>query len=136
MDQRYGPICNPVRRALSGVSELTIEGQFADASTTITGASYTKLLTFPVFPPHRLPGSELEPKKVERDDRKFPAPVHILAVDDLRLHRMQHQLAGREAVAKRAPKCPRHPHIERVVQEQVRQKRRDDPPPAASRPFA
>jgi hypothetical protein len=48
MDQRYGPICNPVRRALSGVSELTIEGQFADASTTITGASYTKLLTFPI----------------------------------------------------------------------------------------
>src|SRR6202163_4504761 len=61
----------------------------------------------PAFPPHRLPGSELEPKKVERDDRKVPAPVHILAVDDLRLHRMQHQLAGREAVAKRAPKCPR-----------------------------
>src|SRR5450755_2911458 len=49
MDQRYGPICNPVRRALSGVSELTIEGQFADASTTITGASYTKLLTFPRY---------------------------------------------------------------------------------------
>ena len=65
---------------------------------------------------------------------------------------MQHQLAGREAVAKRAPKCPRllgatavtdgivritlerdvrelprHPHIERIVQKQVRQKRRDDP---------
>src|SRR3974390_45156 len=59
------------------------------------------------FPPHRLPGSKLEPEKVERDDRKVPAPVHILAVDDLRLHRMQHQLAGREAIAKRTPKCPR-----------------------------
>ena len=40
------------------------------------------------LPPHRLSGSELEPKKVERDDGKVPAPVHILAVDDLRLHRM------------------------------------------------
>src|SRR5258708_4713610 len=58
------------------------------------------------FPPHRLPGSELEPEKVERDDRKVPAPVHILTVDDFRLHRMQHQLAGREAVAKLAPKFP------------------------------
>src|SRR5579863_10485890 len=30
MDQRDGPICNSVRRALSGVSELTPWGQFAD----------------------------------------------------------------------------------------------------------
>jgi hypothetical protein len=73
-----------------------------------------------------------------------------LAVDDLRLHRMQYQFAGREAVTKRAPECsrllgaatvtdgivritlewnvrklPRHPHVERIVQEQVRQERRD-----------
>jgi hypothetical protein len=40
------------------------------------------------FPPHRLPGSELEPKKAERDDGKVHAPSYILAVDDLRLHRM------------------------------------------------
>src|SRR3984893_17846116 len=45
--------------------------------------------THRAFPAHRLPGSELEPKKVERDDGKVPAPAHILAVDDLRLHRMQ-----------------------------------------------
>src|ERR1700680_3645707 len=40
------------------------------------------------FPPHRLTRSELEPKEVEREERKVPAPVHILAVDDLRLHRI------------------------------------------------
>jgi hypothetical protein len=34
-------------------------------------------------------------------------PVHILAVDDLRLLRIQHQLAGRKAVSNRAPECPR-----------------------------
>ena len=53
--------------------------------------------------PHRLPGTELEAQKVDRDDRKVPAPVLILAVDDLRLLRMQHQLAGRKAVRKRTP---------------------------------
>jgi len=41
--------------------------------------------------PHRLPGTELEAQKVERDDRKIAAPVYILAVDDLRLFRMQYQ---------------------------------------------
>jgi len=59
------------------------------------------------FPPHRLPGSELEAEKVECDVWKVALPVHILAVDDLRLVRMQHQFAGGEAIGKRAPKCPR-----------------------------
>jgi hypothetical protein len=40
------------------------------------------------------------------DVREVAAPVHILAVDDLRLLRMQHQLAGREAVRNRTPECP------------------------------
>jgi hypothetical protein len=34
--------------------------------------------------------------------REIAAPVRILAVDDLRLLGMQHQLAGRKAVGKRA----------------------------------
>src|SRR5262249_28844324 len=50
------------------------------------------------FPPHRLPGSKLEAQKVERADRKVALPVHILAVDNLRLLRMQHQLTGCEAI--------------------------------------
>jgi len=50
------------------------------------------------FPPHRLPGAELKAQKVERNDGKVTPPVRILAVDDLRLFRMQHQLAGREAI--------------------------------------
>ena len=50
------------------------------------------------FPPHRLPGPKLESQKVERDDREVAASVRILAVDDLRLLGMQHQLAGRKAV--------------------------------------
>src|SRR3989440_1488386 len=100
--------------------------------------------------PHDLPGSKLETQKVEVDVRGGAAPVHILAVDDFRLLGMQHQLAGRKAVGNRTPQDPRllgalavtngivriplerdmrksspHPYVERVVQEQVRQKRAD-----------
>src|SRR5262245_7479247 len=57
--------------------------------------------------PHDLSGSKLKAKKVEVNVREAASPVHILAVDDLRLLRMQHQLAGREAVGTRAPECPR-----------------------------
>src|SRR6266513_1139162 len=53
--------------------------------------------------PHDLPGSKLETQKVEVDVRGVTAPVHILAVEDLRLLWMQHQLAGRKAVGNRAP---------------------------------
>src|SRR5215831_18528201 len=102
--------------------------------------------------PHDLSSSKLEAKKVKVDVREVAAPVHILAVDDLRLLRMQHQLAGREAVRNRTPECPRllgalamtdnivrvpferdvrkrshHPRVERIVQKQVRQERADDP---------
>ena len=57
--------------------------------------------------PHDLSGSKLEAEKVKADVGKVAAPVDILAVDDLRLLRMQHQLAGRQAVGNRAPECPR-----------------------------
>src|SRR6516162_8801271 len=92
--------------------------------------------------PHYLSGSKLEAEKVEADVGEVAAPVHILAVDNLRLLRMQHQLADREAAGNRAPECPRlvsapavtddvvrvplepdvrkrprHPRIERVMQE-------------------
>src|SRR5262249_4570503 len=102
--------------------------------------------------PHDLSSSKLEPKKVKVDVREVAAPVHILAVDDLRLLRMQHQLAGREAVRNRTPECPRllgalamtdnivrvpcewdvrkrslHPRVDRIVEKQVRQARADDP---------
>src|SRR5262245_64061485 len=40
--------------------------------------------------PHDLPGSKLEAQKVEVDIGEVAAPVHILAVNDLRLLRMQH----------------------------------------------
>src|SRR5271169_770077 len=101
--------------------------------------------------PHDLSGSKLEAQKVEVDIGEAAAPVHILAVDDLRLLRMQHQLADREAVGNRTPECPRllgalavtndivrvslerdmrkgfhHPHVERVMQEQIRQGGADD----------
>jgi hypothetical protein len=56
---------------------------------------------------HDLSGSKLEAEKVKVDVREVAVPVHILAVDDLRLLRMQHQLAGRKAVGNRAPECPR-----------------------------
>src|SRR5436190_16759549 len=38
--------------------------------------------------PHDLPGSKLEAEKVEVDVREVASPVHILAVDKLRLLRM------------------------------------------------
>ena len=53
--------------------------------------------------PYRLPCSEHESEKVERLVWEVTTPVSILAVDDLRLLGMQHQLAGRKAVGKRAP---------------------------------
>ena len=46
---------------------------------------------------------EFEPEKVKRLVWEVAVPVRILAVDDLRLLRMQHQLAGREAVGKCTP---------------------------------
>src|ERR1700737_3069206 len=54
-------------------------------------------------PSQRFPRSERKPEKVERLVRKVATAVRILAVDDLRLLRMQHQLAGREAIVQRAP---------------------------------
>jgi len=101
--------------------------------------------------PNGFPGPKLKAKKIKMDVGKVAAPVCILAVDDLRLLVMQLQLAGRKTICKRAPQClrrfgafavtnriirialewnvrviSRHPHVERVVQEQVRQQRADD----------
>ena len=53
--------------------------------------------------PYRFPRSETETEKIERLVREVATPVRILAVDDSCLLRMQHQLAGRKAVGKRAP---------------------------------
>src|SRR6266446_1898980 len=52
----------------------------------------------PTSPSQRFPRSERKPEKVERLVRKVPPAVRILAIDDLRLLRVQHQLAGREAI--------------------------------------
>src|SRR5947208_3000215 len=52
--------------------------------------------------PHRFPCSETEAEKVERLVREVATPVRIFAVDDFCLLRMQHQLARRKAVGKRA----------------------------------
>jgi hypothetical protein len=38
--------------------------------------------------------------------RIVASPIRILAIDDLRLFRMQNQLADRKAIRKRAPKGP------------------------------
>src|ERR1700739_3692366 len=53
--------------------------------------------------PNGFPGSKLKAKKIKVDVGKFVTSVCILAVDDLRLFRMQRQLAGRETIHKRAP---------------------------------
>src|SRR5262249_3439074 len=102
--------------------------------------------------PHDLSGPELEAEKVEVDVGEVASPIHILAVDDLRLLRMENELAGRKAVRNRTPECPRllgalavtnhvvrvaferdmrkrsrHPHVERIMQEQIRQGGTDNP---------
>ena len=56
--------------------------------------------------PHRLSGSELVAQKIKVDVRVVAAPVHILAVDDPRLLRMENQLADRTAVGNRTPEGP------------------------------
>ena len=62
-----------------------------------------------VLHPHRLPGTELKAQKIERDVGEVAPSVRILAVDDLRLLRMQHQLVGRKAVSKSTPTSPAPP---------------------------
>src|SRR5215472_5264787 len=52
----------------------------------------------PTSPSQRFPRPECKPEKVERLVRKVAPAVRILAVDDLRLLGMQHQLAGRKAI--------------------------------------
>src|SRR5512132_730113 len=84
-------------------------------------------------------------------DREFSASVPILAVDDLRLLRMQRKPARGEACVDGLPhrprfffasamtddvvrvalkrdggKIPRHPRVERVVQEKIGQRGADD----------
>src|SRR6516225_4103908 len=106
----------------------------------------------PTSPSQRFPRPECKPEKVERLVRKVAPAVRILAVDDLRLLRVQHQLAGREVILQRTPQRPRlfgalavtngivrvplernvrigsrHPRVERIVQEQVCKERADDP---------
>src|SRR3974390_972867 len=90
--------------------------------------------------PHRLPRSKHKTEEVERLIWEITTAVRILAVDDLRLLGMQHQLAGRKAVSKHAPQRlrflsaltmtnsvirvslerdvrehSRHPHVERIM---------------------
>ena len=92
--------------------------------------------------PHDLPGSKLKAEKIKMDVGEVATPVRILAVDDFGLLLMQHQLADREPVGNRTPECPRllgafamtddvvrvpleldvrkrprHPRVERVMQE-------------------
>src|SRR6266581_8180834 len=57
----------------------------------------------PTSPSQHFPRPERKPEKVERLVWKVARTVRILAVDDLRLLRVQHQLAGREAILQRAP---------------------------------
>jgi hypothetical protein len=108
---------------------------FGGGLETVCEDAYARL------PPHDLSGPKLEADKVKVDLREVAPAVYILAVDDLRLLRVQHQLAGHEAVGNRAPECPpllhaltvtddvvrvplerdvrtssHHPHVERIVQ--------------------
>src|ERR1700756_3860677 len=57
----------------------------------------------PTSPPQRFPRSERKPEKVAPLVWKVATAVRLLAVDDLRLLGMQHQLAGRKAILQRAP---------------------------------
>ncbi len=92
------------------------------------------------------PRTERIPQKRERRDLMLAAPVSVLAVDDARLARMQLQADGRQPFRQGIPhhdglrlaaavnhriiavalerdrrERPGQPHVERVVQIQVRQ---------------
>jgi len=96
--------------------------------------------------PDRFPRPKHVAEKVEGLVRKITTSVPILAIDEFRLLRIENQLAGRKAILQRTPQRPRlfgalavtdavvrvslerdvridsrHPHVERVVQEQIRQ---------------
>src|SRR5712672_1746332 len=93
-------------------------------------------------------GRNSYPRKSKRLDRIISLTVSIPAVDELRLLRMQNQPAGPETALQGAPQCPsllgtstmadevvrisfewdagkvpHHPHVEGVVQEQIREAR-------------
>jgi hypothetical protein len=55
--------------------------------------------------PDRLPRPESIAKKVEGLDWKIPTSIHILAIDELRLLRVQSEPAGREPDLQGAPQC-------------------------------
>ena len=101
--------------------------------------------------PNRFPWPKHVVNKVEGLVRKVSTPVVILAIDEFRLLRIENQFAGRKAILQRTPQRPRlfgalavtngivrvslerdvrivlrHPHVERVVQEQVCQQRAND----------
>jgi len=102
--------------------------------------------------PYRLPRPERIAEKVERLVRKVASPVRVLAVDELRLLRVQSELASCKSSLQAAPQRlglfgalamtddvvrvslernagigPRHPRVEDIVQEQVRQSRTYQP---------
>jgi hypothetical protein len=91
-------------------------------------------------------------EKVKRLDREVAAPVRILAIDELRLRRMENQSASPQADLQSIPEpagfffasamaddvvrvslerdggeAPRHPHVENIVQEQICQNGADHP---------
>src|SRR5580700_1265609 len=102
--------------------------------------------------------TKLVSEKVERLDRIISLTVSIPAVDELRLLRMQNQPTGPETALQGAPQCPSllgtstmadevvrisfewdagkvpyHPHVEGVVQEQIREARAYHPTLRSSR---
>src|SRR6267378_3725918 len=108
--------------------------------------------------PDSRPRTKLVSEKVERLDRIISLTVSIPAVDELRLLRMQNQPAGPETALQGAPQCPsllgtstmadevvrisfewdagkvpHHPHVEGVVQEQIREARAYHPTLRSSR---
>src|SRR3984893_14226640 len=108
--------------------------------------------------PDSRPRTKLVSEKVERLDRIISLTVSIPAVYELRRLRMQNQPAGPETALQGAPQCPsllgtstmaddvvrisfewdagkvpQHPHVEGVVQEQIREARAYPPTLRSSR---
>src|SRR5271165_4756568 len=102
--------------------------------------------------PSRQPRPECVAEEIELVVRVVSAPVIILAVDDFRLLGMKRQSAVSEPPLKRCAQCPRllltaavayriigialegdarmvptHPHVERVMEKEIRQEGTDDP---------
>src|SRR4051794_22166652 len=135
-----------VQRLVAALVKCPAPDSLPDRLESLTACCRAERDADPISTPLRQPRPEFIAEEVELVTRIGLAPVFILAVDDLGLLRMQRQTAFGEAVLQRPAQSrrlflslavtdriirvplewdvrmvPAHPHIERVVEKEIRQ---------------